>query len=325
MPTPDIARCTDDGEWDRFVASSPQGSVFTSSAFLQSLGEECERWLVRENGVPVLAAPILVRDGQTLPQPYAFTQYIGPMFSGAFEQQPSHRRVPLHLRLLEFLLLELVARYPAFSFSLHPALNDVRAFQWLHYHTPELGRMAINPVYTGRLALDATAELSAYLEKVRTVRRQEFRKVEGLGYTRQDGDYATLDRLHELTFARQGLARSEREVRLLRSITNTALERGFGHCHIARSPAGETASAVFFIHDQDAAYYLFGANDPELRKTGAGSWLLIQAIEQARQAGRRFIDFVGVNSPNRGDFKTSFNAEPVVYFNVAWKRPIASA
>src|SRR5260221_8432060 len=150
----EIAACTDDSEWDRFVADSPQGSIFTSSAYLAALGEECLRLFVREKGLPVLGAPILLRSGRPLPQPHGFTQYLGPLFSAAVEQQAGHRRIPQRLRLLEFLLGQLATQWPQISFSVHPALNDVRAFQWFNYHTPELGRFVIHPTYTGRFEFD---------------------------------------------------------------------------------------------------------------------------------------------------------------------------
>jgi len=318
----EIASFADDREWDRFVVDSPQGSVFATSAFLRALGEDRERLCVRENGLPVLAAPVLLRDGVPLPLPCSYTQYLGPMFSAAVELQPSHRRIPFKLRVLDFLLAHMAGRWSRISFSLHPAFDDARAFQWFHYHAPELGRFVIDLAYSGRLALNPAGDLDGLLNQIRTVRRQEFRKTEALGYTVEESrDCVTLDRLHELTFTRQGIERGESEVRLLRSITSAALDEGFGHCLIARAPTGEAASAVLFLYDHDTAYYLVGANDPAYRKMGTGTWLLIQAIEMARRNGRRYVDFVGINSPNRGDFKTSFGALPAACFNVRWSRP----
>jgi lipid II:glycine glycyltransferase (peptidoglycan interpeptide bridge formation enzyme) len=73
-------------------------------------------------------------------------------------------------------------------------------------------------------------------------------------------------------------------------------------------------SAVLFIYDDRTAYYLFGANDPEYRNTSAGTFLLMQLIKDAFANGLDEVDFVGVNSPNRGDYKISFNADLEPYF-----------
>ena len=62
-----------------------------------------------------------------------------------------------------------------------------------------------------------------------------------------------------------------------------------------------------FLFDQRRAYYLFGANSPDLRATGGSTRLILDSILNARSRGLEEIDFVGVNSPKRGDFKLSFN------------------
>jgi GNAT superfamily N-acetyltransferase len=311
--------------WDAFVERSPQGSAFTSSGFLAALGETCEWVAVREGGRVVLGAPVLLRDGEPLPAPYPFTLYQGPMFSEEVAQEPTHRRLPHQLKIVEFFLEQLARRWPRISFSLHPTFDDLRAIQWFHYDEPDKGQFAIRLCYTGRLMVAGTT-LESHLECIRSVRRQEFRKVESSGFQLEESrDLAVLDHLHELTFQRQDIARTSEETRLLQSIAKAALADGSGECLVARTPEGEAASAVLFLHDRSAAYYLIGANHPDFRKTGAASWLLLQAIDRARQAGRTWVDFVGINSPNRGDFKTSFGAVPVPYFNVTWQRPAAES
>lgn len=317
-----LITCEDQSQWDRFVGASPQGSIFNTSAFLRTLKEEFQLLFVCENGVPLLGCPILLREGQPLPAPYLFTLFQGPMFSAEVEQQPRHRRIPARLKIVEFFLEQLAQRWPFLSFCFHPAFEDLRAVQWFHYHEPEKGQFAIRLAYTGRLNLKEFPALEDYLQSVRTVRRQEYRKAESLGFTLEETrDVAVLDRLNELTFARQGLDRTEEEVSLLQRIFDDAMAHGYGYCLVARDAQGAPASAVLFLHDAKTAYYLFGASDPEFRKTGAGSWLLIKAIERARELGCETVDFVGINSPNRGDFKTSFNAAPVPYLTATWTRP----
>jgi hypothetical protein len=63
------------------------------------------------------------------------------------------------------------------------------------------------------------------------------------------------------------------------------------------------------------------ANHPEFRKTGCGTYLMIENIRRWQRKGLAAVDFVGINSPNRGDFKTSFNAVPVPYFLATWEKP----
>src|SRR5262249_12920131 len=84
---------------------------------------------------------------------------------------------------------------------------------------------------------------------------------------------------------------------------------------------GEVAGANLFLFDRSCGYYMFGANDPEYRKTGAGTLLLAHSIRHCMERGLESVDVVGINSPNRGDFKTSFNAAPSAYHVVTREAP----
>ena len=46
----------------------------------------------------------------------------------------------------------------------------------------------------------------------------------------------------------------------------------------------------------------------------SGTFLLLNMIKHAFDSGYEEIDFLGLNSPNRADFKISLNAELVPYF-----------
>ena len=84
----------------------------------------------------------------------------------------------------------------------------------------------------------------------------------------------------------------------------------------AASVNDSIASMAFFVSDAKCAYYLFGVNDPDMRDANASSKLLLNNIELSAHKGLKRFDFVGVNSPKRGDFKLSFNAELVPYQEV---------
>jgi lipid II:glycine glycyltransferase (peptidoglycan interpeptide bridge formation enzyme) len=46
---------------------------------------------------------------------------------------------------------------------------------------------------------------------------------------------------------------------------------------------------------------------------------VFKAIETARDRGLKYFDFNGANSPDRGDNKHSYGAEPVLYFDIEYK------
>jgi hypothetical protein len=313
---------SDTASWDRFVAESPQGNVFCHSAFLDVAGGEYRRYVVEDSGAPVLAALVYLQNGEPCRAPAPFTMYQGVMVSSAVWKHPVHSRVPECLRLTDFLLAGLKERYRRISFCLHHAFDDLRSFLWFHYHQPQLGRFNVDVRYTGLIPLSEYQSFDDYLASLRTVRRQEVRKAEKAGWTIESSmDVDLLDDLHAKTFARQGLERDEHEARFVRSLARAALDGGFGALWLCKGPAGEVAGANLFLFDQRHGYYMFGANDPEYRKSGSGTFLLAHCVRHCLERRLQAVDVVGINSPNRGDFKTSFNAAPRAYHVVTWEAP----
>ena len=93
-----------------------------------------------------------------------------------------------------------------------------------------------------------------------------------------------------------------------------SLAKGFGRLLICRNINNIPTSASFFLFDDKIAYYLIGASDPEYRKFSTGGFVVLEQIRKFFEQGLEQIDFLGINSPNRGDFKTSFGGIPVKYF-----------
>ena len=83
------------------------------------------------------------------------------------------------------------------------------------------------------------------------------------------------------------------------------------------NPIGDVVSSVVILSDPYSDYYLFGATDPMYRSFGVNTLLLLEAIKDSFLAGKKCFDMIGINSPNRGDFKTSFNSLPRQVFSVS--------
>jgi len=320
----DLIECTDKGQWDCFAADSPHGSVFCLTPFLDALGEEYRLLLVEDRGEPQAGVVLVLRGGQPYRGRYPYTIYQGVLLSPGLCSQPPDSRIQQTLQLLDFLLAELEKRFDRISLCLHPYFEDLRSFSWFRAREPERGRFRIELQYTGLLDLDHAADFDSYLRSIRHLRLREYRRCQASGFCIQpSSDLQMLERLHGLTFARQGIMREPEEERLLRSISQAALEKEFGQLLACVAPDGTVASATLFLFDRRHAYYLVGANDPQYRNTGAAAYLMIENIRRWQARGLAAVDFLGINSPNRGDFKTSFNAVPVRYYDLMWERPKA--
>jgi lipid II:glycine glycyltransferase (peptidoglycan interpeptide bridge formation enzyme) len=313
----------DDATWNSFVNASAHGSVFCRAEFVKALGEDHELLMLAENGNPKLGAVVIKQGGQPIRAPYPMTMYQGVICCGDFQAMNCHKRSKWLLEHLTFLFAKMEERYDRISFCLFHKFDDLRGFQWFNYHEPQLGTFKIDLRYTGILELAGIQDFETYLTMVRAVRRQEYRKALGEGFTvEMSTDIDLLNGLHKKTFERQGIVRGGEEEQLLLNITGTALENGFGELLVCRDKNGNPASATLFLYDQHYGYYLISANDPDYRKSGCGTFLMMENIRRCLDKGLSGVDFVGINSPNRGDFKTSFNARPVPYYVVSWDRPI---
>ncbi|OAI38756.1 hypothetical protein AYO39_00835 [Actinobacteria bacterium SCGC AG-212-D09] len=310
-------------DWDEFVGTSPQGTVFCESRFLAATGGRFETAAVGDGGRPELAAVIVCDGDGPVRAPAPYTVYQGILFSERFAGALTHGSIPRLLRLTTELLDSLTARLPRVSFCLHPSVTDVRPFLWFHNEQPQLGQFRVDIRYTAILDLVGIGDADRLVRSARADRRRDYSKASEQGFTVEETrELADFLRLYRATFARQELTVADRHLELVESIARSSLDRDFGRLYVSRSADGSAASMVLFVHDAHTGYYLFGANDPDYRRTGASTHLLVEAIWRLRETtGVSKIDMVGANSPNRGDYKISLGATLVPYYVVDWERP----
>lgn len=306
--------------WDAFVAASPQRSIFASSKFLDSLQVDYDLVTCYEkNQIVAGVVVIFAESGSPIDRPFPFTQYLGVLLADNSNQAP-HSRIAHEFRVVEFLVARLAERYRKFCLCQSWRLHDLRPFQWHNYHEPDKGQFALALRYTGILEVKKFVDFENYLSSVRTLRRREYIKASQLLELSSSNDELILDALHEKTFARQNIDRTDMESALVKSISRHAIAGNFGKIGCATLD-GVPVSATLFLYDERTAYYLFGANDPAHRNKGSGTFLMMRMIQDAFEQGIQEVDFVGVNSPNRGDFKTSLNAQLRPYFITSFSRP----
>lgn len=304
---------TDDAGWDRLLADLPQPTVFSRSGFLRALGCRHRR-LELHDGQRRLALLALTENDtgdQLLTQP--FTPYQGPLFLHA-PGSSARQRQQDEFRASEHLAAALAERYARVRLALPWQLQDMRPWLWHDYHAANAPHYRATPRYTAVLPL-AGLDADSYPARVRSCRRQEWRKAAPLAL---HGEVPLDDflALYAATFERQGLQLDARQLAVVRRITEAALAGGWGRLSGCSGPGGALASATLFVHDGHRSYYLFGANDPAQRASGASTRLLFDNIFQAAAQGLAELDFVGVNSPDRGDFKLSFDPTLRTHFEL---------
>lgn len=309
---------TDHTAWDAGVEASPQGTIFSTSAFLRSLNAPFRLFTVASGQEPVAQLSVVEdSDGNAVRYPY--TPYQGILFLKTGQTQ-QRQRILDEFRITEFVVDRLVERYRKVDMAMCWSFEDLRPFLWFNHHQPAAGQFIATPRYTGLLDL-ATLDAHAYQAAIRSSRRQELKKAAGCT-VEEHRDVGKFMRLYESTFARQGIALDETTRTLVADIATESLAQGYGRLSSCSTAEGIAAMSLF-LYDSKRAYYMFAANEPALRNTGAATRLMVDNILEAKRRGMKELDFVGVNSPDRGDYKLSFNPELKLYFTLSYARGAA--
>jgi len=317
----DLIECNDDALWEHLLTRSAQATVFSTTGFLRSLGRRFRRYLIGSPAKPVALCCAVEDDSGEQLLAVDYTPYQGILFLTDSALLPRQRIVD-ELRIMEFAVTTLTERYRTIAMPLSWRVDDIRPFLWHHYHEPQQGQFKVTPRYTAVLDL-AHAQETEFVAQSRACRRQELRK--GAAYVvREERDVGLFMQLYEMTFARQDIVLPESALALVRRIAEAALAQGFGRLSSCVTDDG-VAAMTLFLFDWQRAYYLFGANRPDLRNSGAATRLMFENIGYAKQRGLAELDFVGVNSPKRGDFKLSFNPQLKLYFDLRYERPTRPA
>lgn len=314
--------CSDTQQWDAFCLASPQSSPCMLSWFQDVVSEETHRWVYIVEGRVLAAVAIAMENGVPMMHAPALSVHQGIIFSPELSRLSRHDRIQEMYRLMDAILLALVEHYPGFHLCFSPEIEDIRAAQWLHYHEAEKGQPQIQLRYTAYLELSKDNTVASWIAAARRDRRADYKKTEKNGLLVEDcSDVAELGVLYRKTFERQGIELKETQLGQVLTLARHAQDPVKGFILLARTDTGAPAAATVILTDRRNAYSLITANDPEFRNTGANTRLVIDALVRSQARGLEHFDFVGINSPQRGEFKMSFNAKPRPYFEMLWRRP----
>lgn len=311
-------------EFERFAATASNSTVHCRAAYLETLGAARFRRLLLDRGGEVVLGTLLPLDAAGAPQAklHLFSGYQGLLASPRVASLPVHSRHHEMIEATQALLALLDPSCGHMAFRFHPHVEDLRAWQWFHYHEPALGRFTLDLRYTGLIEFPPGRSFEDYLGTIRSSKRRQFRLAARAGLKAEDSrDVDALVHLYGLTFDRQGIAKDEEELHWVRRIAEEAVARGFGDLLLVRAASGEPASATLFLHDGRSGIYLFGANDPRFRNDYSGIYAFVEALRRCHARGLQWVDVGGINSPERGDFKIAFNAAPRPFVEARWSRP----
>lgn len=267
-------------EYRDFCRQNPQLPIYVKDWYLDSVCQDGE-WgaaLVRKEQTIVAALPYFLKHKAgfryiTMP---SFVKMMGPYFAQA--------DLPLTTQheWLEQLIQQL-PRVAAFTQQFHYSAANWLPFFWSGYQQSTRYSYCLS--------------LKEGLDRVeKGINRNMRRNIAKATGQLQLGSECPIDRFYEinaLSFKRQGLAPP---------YTLTQLENH--HAALQANNSGKIFSAVdqdgkihgvaYLIWDHHSAYYHLAGEDPALRQSGAGIWLIWQAIQYTyEQLGLPVFDFEG--------------------------------
>ncbi|HEY9078862.1 GNAT family N-acetyltransferase [Magnetovibrio sp.] len=310
-----------DERWDRFAATSPQGSIFSRTAFLSALDEHLALWYCLKNeetvGAVVLHESADGRHGLRPPG----VIYNGIMFAEPRAQQGPAQVLSEQFRIISAMVRDLTKTYKRLDLFCAPGFTDIRPFLWHNYAGDGL-HFSTQVRYTSLLDIhDANAPLGAnpVYERANKSRRQEIRYAIKHGVEVDDSlDIDRFENLYRKTFERQNQVVDEPDLARLSALIQSLANADMARMFVARLADGTVGNIAVFGIDGARAYYLYGANAAEGRDNHGGTYVLWRAFQMLNEAGVNEVDLEGVNSPKRGYFKLSFGGALCPYYNLTY-------
>ncbi len=306
-----ISVSEDDRMWQELIRISDNSTPFIREDYLNCVGYEGIRYIVLYKNKLTMGLCLTRNIENGLIEscvPYA--PYQGLIFQCNQGYDAYHRNIDATGYLLDYLFEH--EKYDHLEFSNNFNVKDLRGVQWHHYHEADKGIYGFKLMYTGILKLDDFDRKQ--MSKGRKLDLRYSSERYGI-YCEYSEDIRDFTKLYKATFQREGIVVDDKSISMVNSIVENAICNKYGKLCYAYNENGQAINATFVLEDDHAAYYIFGANDPEARKCGGATLLLSNQIEKYRDEGKLdYFDFIGVNSPFRGDFKLSFGAEVKPYF-----------
>jgi hypothetical protein len=292
-------------QWDSFVESSPQQSIYCAAWYLDCV---CAGWsavIVEEEGVwqAVLPLNIAQKMGQQYSLSPYFTQHLGLLTRP--EEKPQGRVFGTLKSLEEQAIKGIPEAIKLFQHNFHPSLQYLLPFHWEGF--------ALSPRYTYWL------DLSGGLEKVRKnftksvtsdLKRAEREQIA----VRESEDIAQLSRL-----LRAKDLIGEKEETTLQRLWQAVRERKAGKVLHALSPSGELLCAAAFLFDKGKMIYLLSAAS-DLPRQGANTLLIDHAMGMCPALQLSVFDFEGSMLKPVEEYFRAFNPEMKIYFQVSRDR-----
>lgn len=258
--------------------------------------------VVERRGAVVARLPYRIRRryGLTVLSMPPLTPALGPWIDPAVAGNPFSAD---YLGVVDS-LVKALPRFDLFRQCCPPEVTDLLAFHWRGF-TNTLR-------YTYRLDLSGPNAVDGVWRGLRPNIRRNVEKARRSLTVRNDRKLSDLYHLHTLAMSQHG-RRASFDLGLLERLDEACGKHAGSRAFYAEDASGHLHAAAFVVWNSKVAYYLIGGSDPELRRSGAASLVMWEAIRFASSVAGSF-DFEGSMVPSIAHFFAGFGAKQTPYY-----------
>ena len=298
--------------WDKFVANSPQGTLFHKSYWLKASGQTFNIYGYFKDDKLIAGLPIGCGDsklGIKIATHPSLTPYLGVIFGESEAKYVT--RISKENEISRAIAVKIKDDFDSIYFRFTPFSIDLLPFIWEGF--------SIGVRYTYLLDLN---DLKDVWEGMDATRRRNIRRAEKDGiYVDSNMDFKEMFILVEKAFERQ---KKRVTFRSFAFKYNEVLHKK-KQCNsfIARNKNGKAIAGVYIVWDEKRAYYVLGGYDSEESHHGATAiaiWEAIKFIKRELELSQ--FDFEGSMIQPIEQFFRKFGGRCVPYYSVYYEKPM---
>ncbi|TAH69112.1 MAG: GNAT family N-acetyltransferase [Anaerolineaceae bacterium] len=293
-------------QYDRLVDSSPQGSLFHKSWWLEAVAQNKYQILsIKKNDEIVVAWPLTFKKimGLELIMPPPLTPRLGIILAPSRKIKYSEKLSDEMSLISE--LTRLLPKHSLFNQRFSTEFTNWLPLFWDHF------KQTTRYTYV----IEDLSDMNHVWENVRysTKRKINLAIKNGIKVLTDLSLDKLLD-LNELTFKRQKLPLPYSREYVYR-IDEACIKNNARKMFFAVDESGQIHAAVYIVYNQKAAYYLIGGADPTLNNYDAHFLALWEAVKFASQVSHSF-DFEGSMYENIESVFRGFGAVQKPYMEI---------
>lgn len=289
--------------WNDFVATSPQGSIYAKTFYLDAIGCKYQIGVLLKKDT-ILGGIVLAKNEINTYSNPLFAKYLG-ILTRSIESKYT-KAISLEQRIISDIVASL-RRYKTFDYFFHPSFDNWMPFYWQGY------RQEIKYTYVLKNLSDIESILKKSLERVR---RNERKATKNNIYITQDIPLRDFYRINQMTFNRQG-GNAPFSYKFFQRFYDMLNKHDAIKLFGATDTNNNLHAVSGIVYDKKSANLMLNGMNHSVPNLEANTLLILKTIEFACGKSQTF-DFEGSMIKPIEKFYRAFGGERTPYYNI-WK------